>query len=70
MQQRKIVKKNSFCNTKHKDKQRKAHSGESKYAFALALLRLVHHAKTGEIGNREEGYVKKVSWIKPNRFRN
>ncbi|MDH3779635.1 MAG: site-specific integrase, partial [Nitrosopumilus sp.] len=38
--------------------------------YALALLRLVHHAKTGEIGNREEGYVKEVSWIKPSRFRN
>ncbi|MDH3657171.1 MAG: site-specific integrase [Nitrosopumilus sp.] len=46
------------------------YSGESKCAFALALLRLVHHAKTGEIGNREEGYVEEVSWIKPSRFRN
>ncbi|MDH3313772.1 MAG: site-specific integrase [Nitrosopumilus sp.] len=46
------------------------YSGESKCAYALALLRLVHHAKTGEIGNREEGYVEEVSWIKPSRFRN
>ena len=46
------------------------YGGESKCAFALTLLRLVHHAKTGEIGNREEGYVEEVSWIKPSRFRN
>ena len=46
------------------------YSGESKSSFALALLRLVHHAKTGEIGNREDGYVDEVSWIKPSRYRN
>ena len=45
------------------------YSGESKTAFALALLRFVHYCKTGEIGNRDDGYVKEVSWIRPTRYR-
>ncbi len=46
------------------------YSGESKAAYALALLRLIHYAKTGEIGNKDEGYVEEVSWIRPSRYRN
>ena len=46
------------------------YGGESKLVFALALLRLVHYSKTGEIGNRDDGYVDEVSWIKPSKYRN
>ena len=45
------------------------YSAESKMLFALVLLRLVHYAKTGEIGNRDDGYVDEVSWIKPSKYR-
>lgn len=44
------------------------YKGESKRAFALVLLRLVHFAKTGEIGDRDSGYVEEVSWIRPSRY--
>ncbi len=44
------------------------YKGESKRAFALVLLRLVHFAKTGEIGDRDSGYVDEVSWIRPSRY--
>ena len=43
--------------------------GETKKAYAMALLRLVHYAKTGEIGDRDENpYVPEVSWIKPSKY--
>lgn len=44
------------------------YKGESRRAFALVLLRLVHFAKTGEIGDRDSGYVEEVSWIRPSRY--
>ena len=48
---------------------RESYSGETKKAYAVALLRLVHYAKTGEIGDRDENlYVQEVSWIKPSRY--
>ncbi len=45
-----------------------AYSGETKKAYALALLKFIHFVKTGEIGTREDGYAKEVSWIKPSRY--
>ncbi len=46
-----------------------SYRGETKKAYAMALLRLVHYAKTGEIGDRDENpYVPEVSWIKPSRY--
>lgn len=44
------------------------YGGESKQAFALTLLRLVHYAKKDEIGNRDDGYCDEVSWIKPSKY--
>lgn len=46
----------------------KKYKGESRRAFALVLLRLVHFAKTGDIGDRDNGYVDEVSWIRPSRY--
>ena len=53
-----------------KSQKGKQYGGQSKRAFALTLLRLVHYAKTQEIGNRDsdDGYVSEVSWIKPSRY--
>ncbi len=46
-----------------------SYKGETKKAYAMAVLRLVHYAKTGEIGDRDENpYVPEVSWIKPSRY--
>ena len=44
------------------------YGGESRQSFAMTLLRLVHYAKKGEIGNRDSGYCKEVSWIKPSKY--
>lgn len=45
------------------------YKGETKIAYALALQRLVHFAKTGEIGDKKSGYVQEVQWISPSRYR-
>ncbi len=46
-----------------------SYKGETKKAYAMTMLRLVHYAKTGEIGDRDENpYVQEVSWIKPSRY--
>ena len=45
------------------------YKGETKKAYALTLLKLVHFAKKDEIGDRQEkGYIKEISWIKPSRY--
>ena len=45
------------------------YSGETKKAYAMVPLCLVHHAKTGEIGDRDENpYVPEVSWIRPSKY--
>ena len=47
----------------------KNYKGETKSAYALTLQRLVHFAKTGDIGDKRSGYVKEVSWISPSRYK-
>lgn len=69
MQQRQTVKGFSEI-FRTRTNQGRHYSGESKLAFALALMRLVHYAKIGESGNREDGYVNEVSWIRPSKYRN
>ena len=44
------------------------YSGSSKTTYSLCLLRLVHYAKTGEIGNRDTGYAPEVAWIRPSKY--
>ena len=44
------------------------YSGETKSAYALTLQRLIHFAKTGDIGDKKTGYVKEVAWISPSRY--
>ena len=46
----------------------KTYSGETKSAYALTLQRLVHFAKTGDIGDKKTSYVKEVAWISPSRY--
>jgi integrase/recombinase XerD len=43
------------------------YAGKTNRAFAEAIKRLVHFAKTGEIGEKKDGkdYVPEVSWIRP-----
>lgn len=62
-----LVKK-EHCESVLSDIISRSYSGETKKAYALALLRFIHFVKTGEIGDREDGYVKEVSWIKPSRY--
>lgn len=47
------------------------YSGETKLAYALCLKKLVHYAKTGNLGGRGAagGYVDEVSWITPSQYR-
>ena len=47
----------------------KNYKGETKSAYALTLQRLVHFAKTGDIGDKRSGYIKEVSWISPSRYK-
>ena len=56
------------CETVLSDILSRDYGGESRQAFALTLLRLVHYAKKDEIGNRDDGYCKEVSWIKPSKY--
>ena len=56
------------CETVLSDILSRGYGGESRQAFALTLLRLVHYAKKDEIGNRDDGYCKEVSWIKPTKY--
>jgi len=56
------------CETVLSDILSRNYGGESRQAFALTLLRLVHYAKKDEIGNRDDGYCKEVSWIKPTKY--
>jgi len=58
------------CETVLSDILSRGYGGESRQAFALTLLRLVHYAKKDEIGNRDDGYCKEVSWIKPTKYNN
>src|SRR5690606_3061574 len=46
------------------------YAGKTNRAFAEALKRLVHFAKTGEIGEKKDGkdYVAEVSWIRPESY--
>jgi hypothetical protein len=46
------------------------YAGKTNRAFAEALKRLVHFAKTGEIGEKKDGkdYVVEVSWIRPESY--
>ena len=46
-----------------------SYKGETKKAYAMTLLRLVHYAKTGEVGDRDENrYVPEISWIRPSKY--
>ncbi|CAE6501104.1 tyrosine-type recombinase/integrase [Candidatus Nitrosotenuis uzonensis] len=45
------------------------YKGETKCAFAVTLLRLVHFAKKDEIGDKKRGYVKEVAWISPTQYK-
>jgi len=46
-----------------------SYGGETKKAYAMTLLRLVHYAKTGELGDRDGNpYVPEISWIRPSRY--
>ncbi len=49
------------------------YTGETKLAYALCLKRLVHFAKTGELGSKGggsgRGYVTEAAWITPSAFR-
>jgi integrase len=46
------------------------HKGPTKAAYARTLKRLVHFAKTGEIGERtfDNDYVDEVRWIRPSKY--
>jgi integrase len=46
------------------------HKGPTKAAYARTLKRLVHFAKTGEIGERtfDSDYVDEVRWIRPSKY--
>ncbi len=44
------------------------YGGETKKAYALALMRFVNYAKTGDVGCREDGYAGEVSWIRPSKY--
>ena len=45
------------------------YAGETKFAYALTLQRLVHFAKTGELGSKSSGYCKEVSWMIPSTYK-
>jgi len=47
------------------------YSGETKLAYALCLKKLVHYARTGNLGGAGAagGYVAEVSWITPSQYR-
>ncbi|WP_158385653.1 tyrosine-type recombinase/integrase [Candidatus Nitrososphaera evergladensis] len=46
------------------------YGGETKSAYAKTLKRLIHFAKTSEIGEKKEGqdYVQEVAWIRPTAY--
>ena len=45
------------------------YTGETKFAYALTLQRLVHYSKTGELGSKNTGYCPEVSWITPSMYK-